>query len=105
MTSPCAGRRPQLTLTVPSESASPAGPGGVHLPAPMLPARASTVAHEPVIIFGAYLAQPAAHADSAPRAAGCDKISPRPRTHWPGATSGAGARCWIRPGASRADGS
>ena len=75
MTQP-AGRRPQLTLTVPSESASPAGPGGVGHPAPMLPAQATTAAHEPVIIVGAYLASPAAHAHSAPCATGCDTISP-----------------------------
>ncbi len=31
-----------------------------------------------MIIFGTYLAQAAAHAHSAPRAAGCDKISPDP---------------------------
>jgi hypothetical protein len=75
----CAGRRPQLTLTVPSESASPAGPGGVGHPAAILPARATTAAHEPVIIFGTYLASPAPHAHPAPRATGCDTISPRPR--------------------------
>src|SRR5258708_7507214 len=94
----CAVRRPQLTLTVPSEPANPAGAGGVGHPAAMLPARATTAAPEPVIIFGTYLASPAAHAHSAPRAAGCDTISPRRRTRWPGAISGAGARCWIRTG-------
>ena len=95
-----AGRRPQLTLTVPSESASPAGPGGVGHPAPILPAQATTAAHEPVIIFGTYLASPAAHAHSAPHATGCDTISPRPRTRWSGAISGGVARSWIRTGAS-----
>src|SRR5258706_8586607 len=76
MTSPCAGRRPQLTLTVPRESASPAGPGGVHLPAPILPAQASTAAHEPVIVSGAYLAQPAAHARSARREPDATRSAP-----------------------------
>ncbi len=95
MIPPCAGRGPQLTLTVPSESASPAGPGRVGHRAPMLPAQATTAAHELVIIFGTYLASPAAHAQSAPRAAGGDTISPRPRTRWPGAISGAGGRCRV----------
>jgi hypothetical protein len=49
-----------------------------------------------MIIFGTYLASPAAHSHSAPRATGCDTISPRPRTHWSGAISSGGARCWIR---------
>ena|SRR6266446_2369672 len=39
-----------------------------------------TAAHEPMIIFGTYLASPAAHAHSAPCATACDTISPRPRT-------------------------
>jgi hypothetical protein len=41
---------------VPGESASPAGPGGVSHPVPILPTQATTAAHEPMIIFGAYLA-------------------------------------------------
>jgi hypothetical protein len=41
---------------MPGESASPAGPGGVGHPVPILPAQATTAAHEPVIIFRAYLA-------------------------------------------------
>ncbi len=76
MIPPCAGRRPPLTLTVPSESASPAGPGGVGHPAPIPSAQATTAAHGPVIIFGTYSASPAPHAHSAPRATGCDTISP-----------------------------
>jgi hypothetical protein len=96
----CTVRRPQLTLPVPSESASPAGPRGVGHPAPILPAQSTTAAHEPLIIFGTYLAQPAAYAHSAPGATACDTISPRPRKRWPGAIPGAGAKCWIRPGAS-----
>jgi hypothetical protein len=72
----CTVRRPQLTLPVPSESASPAGPRGVGHPAPILPAQSTTAAHEPVIIFGTYLAQPAAYAHSAPGATACDTISP-----------------------------
>src|SRR5258708_32440963 len=74
--------------------------GGVHRPAPILPVRAKAPPRRAnsVITLGTYLAQAAAHAHSVPRAAGCDTISPRPRTRWSGAISGAVARCWIRAG-------
>ena len=69
-----------------SESASPAGPGGVGRPVPDSAGRgrAAIAAHEPMIIFGTYLAQPAAHAHPAPCATASDTISPRPRSRWSG---------------------
>ena len=69
---------------MPSGPAGPADPGGAGHPAPILSAHTTTAAHEPVIIFGTYLASPAAHARSAPGATGCDTISPRPRTRCQG---------------------
>jgi len=93
-------RRTATGLSLPIMCAAPViSPelGGVHHPAPILPARATTAAHEPMIIFGTYLASPAAHAHSAPRATACDAISPGPRTRWSGAISGGGAGAGLDP--------
>ena len=52
--------------------------GGVHRPAPILPVQAKAPPRRtnPVIIFGTYLAQAAANAQSPPCATACDTMSP-----------------------------